>query len=162
MVNEPQRPVPPQRFFGFPLIATILFVAATAVWLFHGRWTIGRKDEWSITVYPAPWPLAAWWLPLGVCGLFLALAIYFGYDRFYRAKTRRAQNVSTGLTLFCLAGLTLIGPWSLLEPGGTFNLINVAWSEVSNEYFATAYQIQDVREFTRDYATERQRLTART
>src|SRR5690606_39030888 len=51
-------------------------------------------------------------------------------------------------------------PWALLGPGGTQNLISSAWSDTSNEYFATAYQVENARYFTREYATQWQKPKA--
>lgn len=162
MVSEPQAASPRPLFFSPAVIVLAVLLGCTAGWLFGPRWPLGRSSEWEITVNGAAWTLAAWGLPLVVLGLFGGLALYFAYDRFQRAVSRRAQRISTALAVVSLSLLALCWPWALLEPGGASNLINVTWSDVSNEYFGTAYQISDVRAFTRDYAQERQHPTTRT
>ncbi|HVF09784.1 MAG TPA: hypothetical protein VNA16_03230 [Abditibacteriaceae bacterium] len=141
------------------LIISALLVALTLFWLLKARWSVGR-DGWFIKPNEGAWPLPAWWLPLAVLFLFGGLAAISVYDRFKRAKSRRDQNNSTILAVIGLSLLALLWPWSLLGPLGTANLINSAWSDVANEYFATAYQVEDARRFTAEYPMRHQQPTS--
>src|SRR4028118_2304628 len=132
-------------------------VAITAWWLFGARWSLGAPNEWNVKPNPVAWPAGAWLLPLAVLGLVGSLAAFAAYDRFRRAKSRREQKASTALCLGALSLLALLWPWALLGPGGTFNLIASTWGDISNEYFSTAYRVDDARRFTRDYVTQWQR-----
>jgi len=135
------------------LIISALLVALTLFWLLKAHWKLGR-DGWFLEPNDGPWPLGAWWLPLAVLILFGGLAAVSAYDRFKRAKSRKEQTTSTVLAVIALSTLALLWPWSLLGPLGTANLINSAWSDVANEYFATAYEVEDARQFTAEYSTE--------
>jgi hypothetical protein len=141
------------------LIISSLLVALTLFWLLKAHWKLGR-DGWFIQPNDGPWPLGAWWLPLAVLFLFGGLAAVSAYDRFKRAKSRKEQTTSTVLAVIALSTLALLWPWSLLGPLGTANLINSTWSDVANEYFATAYEIEDARQFTAEYAARWQHPTS--
>ncbi len=152
------------RAAAFPFLFAVTLVALTAAWLFVLRRPLGR-DNWFITPHPFAWPLAAWLLPLAVLLVFGGLAALSAYDRFHRARSRQEQKVSTTLCVAALSLLALAWPWSLLGPtpqgtSGASNLIEATWSDVANGYFSTAYEIEDAREFTRDYAARRQRSYA--
>jgi len=144
-----------RRDFLACLIIATLLVALTLFWLVKAHWKIGR-DGWFIKPNDQTWPLAAWWLPMAVLILLGGLAAISVYDRFKRAKSRKEQTTSTTLAVVALSLLALLWPWSVLGPLGTSNLINATYSDVANEYFATAYQIEDARQFTAEYATRRQ------
>lgn len=136
-------------------------IGLTATWLFGARRPLGR-DNWFIVPHPFAWPVAVWLLPLAVLAVFGGLAALSAYDRFHRAKTRHEQKVSITLCLVALSLLALAWPWSLMGPtpqatSGASNLIEATWSDVANGYFSTAYEIEDVRDFTRHYTTRHQR-----
>lgn len=125
-------------------------LTGTAVWLFLWRHELGR-DNWKLTPNEFYWPLSEW-VRAGVALLFFGgLAALAAYDRFRRAKSRKEQTQSTVLSVLMLMGFTTIWPWVLLGPEGAQNLVAVFWSDVSNEYFGTAYEVNDARQFTRDY-----------
>src|SRR5687767_2130904 len=155
--SEPQRePSGIPRAGLACLIISAVLVTVTLFWLLKARWKLGR-DGWFLEPNDGPWPLGAWWLPLAVLILFGGLAALSTYDRFKRAKSRKEQTTSTVLAVIALSILALLWPWSLLGPLGTANLINSAWSDVANEYFATAYEIEDARQFTAEYSTQWQK-----
>lgn len=154
------------RVAAFFSLFTLALVALTAAWLFALRRPLGR-DNWFITPHPFAWPIAAWLLPLSVLLVFGGLAALSAYDRFHRARSRHEQKVSTTLCVAALSLLALAWPWSLLGPtpqgtSGASNLIEATWSDVANGYFSTAYEIEDVRDFTHNYAARRQRNYAAT
>jgi hypothetical protein len=130
--------------------------ALTLWWLAKAKWPLGVAGEWQIKPAEGAWPAQAWGLPLAVIFIFGGLAALSAYDRFKRAKSDKERRGSTRL---CILGLTIVAfalPWALLGPGGTTNLVSSQFSDISNEYFGTAYQIQNPRDFSRDYATKHQ------
>jgi hypothetical protein len=136
----------------------LLLCAATWVWLYGPRRLpgigspLGYSQQWAIPPNTILWPASAWLLPLGVLVIFGGAAALSAYDRFRRAKTRREEKTSVALCITLLSLLGLVWPWALLGPGGTQNLINAAWSDTANQYFSTAYAVDDVRQFTSGYA----------
>ncbi len=144
------------------LLIIIAFVAIvlTALWLFAGRFEVGVRGEWTVQPNAGAWPLGAWGLPIAVLFIFGGLAALSAYDRFQRAKTDKERRASTRLTIGALTILCFAWPWALLGPGGTQNLISASWSDTSNEYFATAYKVENARDFSRDYATRWQKPKA--
>jgi hypothetical protein len=142
---------------------TLLLCTATWVWLYGPRRLpgvgapLGYAQQWVIPPNSTLWPLSAWLLPLGVLVIFGGAAALSAYDRFRRAKTRREEKTSVVLCLSLLSLLALVWPWALLGPGGTQNLINATWSDTANQYFSTAYAVEDVRQFTSGYAQRWQR-----
>lgn len=155
-----------------------LGVVGVAIWGFSGRGNLGFRDEWTIKPWSHAWPFGAWGLPLVVLFLFGGAALLSVYDRFKRAKSRKEQKNSLVTALICLGILGFLWPWTLLGPGdlagastpakgarikfeGRFNLLAAQWSDVSTEYFGTAYTISDAREFSRTYAQRRQNPTSR-
>jgi hypothetical protein len=137
------------------LVATcVALLTFTALWLFLWRRPLAHNG-WQITPNDVYWPLSAW-KSTGLALLFFGgLAALAAYDRFRRAKTRKEQTQSTVLSVLMLMSFATVWPWVLLGPGGAQNLVMVYWSDISNEYFGTAYQVEDAREFSRDY-TQRQ------
>lgn len=144
-----------------------LLCPVTWVWLYGPRRLpgvgapLGYAQQWALPPNSALWPASAWLLPLGVLVIFGGAAALSAYDRFRRAKTRREQKTSVVLCLTLLSLLALVWPWALLGPGGTQNLINATWSDTSNQYFSTAYAVEDVRQFTSGYAQRWQRPPSR-
>ena len=137
--------------------ACAVLLTLTALWLFVWRRSLG--PDWKVTPNEAYWPSSEW-LRAGLALLFFGgLAALAAYDRFARAKTRKEQTQSTVLSVLMLMGFATIWPWVLLGPGGAQNLVAVYWSDVSNEYFGTAYQVKDAQEFSRTY-TQRQQPTS--
>ena len=137
------------------VLASATLLTFTALWLFVWRHSFGQ-DGWEVTPNEEYWPLAEW-VRAGLALLFFGgLAALAAYDRFRRAKTRKEQTQSTMLSVLMLMCFAGIWPWVLLGPGGAQNLVTVYWSDVSNEYFGTAYQIEDAREFSRDYIQRQQ------
>lgn len=124
----------------------------TLFWLARAQWPLGVAGEWQIKPNQGAWPLPAWGLPAAVLFIFGGFAALSAYDRFKRAKSEKEQRASTRLCILALTVVAFAWPWALLGPGGTTNLIASHWSDTSNEYFGTAYQVEDVREFTREYA----------
>jgi hypothetical protein len=142
------------------LVGTALCgVLATAWWLFRGRAKLGA-DGWFLEPWPQSWPLGAWGLPVAWLVLFGGLAALSAYDRFFRAKTRREQSASTVMAVGALMLLSLGWNWTLLGPSGTlfgarsgtFNLVAALWSDLATEYFGVAHQIDNPRQFAREYA----------
>ena len=133
------------------VFACAVLLTGTAVWLFLWRRPL-QHDSWIVSPNEIYWPLKEW-IRAGLALLFFGgLAALAAYDCFRRAKTRKEQTYSTILSVLMLMGFTTIWPWVLLGPEGAQNLVAVFWSDVSNEYFGTAYEINDARQFTRDYA----------
>ncbi len=132
------------------VFACAALLTATAVWLFLWRGTLGR-DNWKLTPNEVYWPLNEW-IRAGLALLFFGgLAALAAYDRFRRAKNRKEQTQSTVLSILMLMCFATVWPWVLLGPGGAQNLVTVFWSDVSNEYFGTAYDVNEARQFSRDY-----------
>ena len=123
----------------------------TALWLLVWQRPLGR-DNWFITPR-ALWPVSTFIFPLCVllvCGGFAAMS---AYDRFRRAKSRREERTSLRMSLGALMLLATLWPWSLLGPrqiSGVY-LVSATWSDISNQYFSTAYRIENARDFTRNY-----------
>lgn len=126
----------------------------TALWLLVWKKPLGR-DNWFITPH-ALWPPSTFVFPVCVlllCGGFAAMS---AYDRFRRAKSRREERTSLRMSLGALMLLATLWPWSLLGPraiSGVY-LVSATWSDISNQYFSTAYRIRDARDFTRHYETQ--------
>jgi hypothetical protein len=137
-------------------IIALLMVAATWFWLFKTKWPLGVKGEWRMNPNAGAWPVGAWGLPVAALGIFGGFAALCAYDRLRRAKNRREQIASTRLCLIGICLLSFVWPWTLLGPGGTSNLIASQWSDTANEYFSTAYLMDDARRFTSEYAATRQ------
>lgn len=132
------------------VFACVALLTATAVWLFLWRRPL-VQDNWKVEPNTVYWPLKEW-LRAGVfLFLFGGVAALAAYDRFRRSKTRKEQTQSTVLSVLMLMCFATVWPWALLGPEGAPNLVLVFWSDISNEYFGTAYQIEDVRQFTRNY-----------
>lgn len=138
---------------------SVALLTLTAVWLFLVRRPIGR-DDWMVVPNSFYWPLSEWARAGATLCFFGGLAAMAAYDRFRRAKTRKEQTNSTILSILMLMGFATVWPWALLGPGGGQNMVYSFWSDISNEYFATAYQIDDPRAFARDYPRERQQPTS--
>lgn len=142
-----------RRFSVLLLIACFAALGITVFWLARAQWPLGVAGEWQIKPNLGAWPLPAWGLPLAVLFIFGGFAALSVYDRFKRAKSEKEQRASTRLCILALAVVAFAWPWALLGPGGTSNLIASQWSDISNEYFGTAYQIEDARGFSREYST---------
>jgi hypothetical protein len=137
---------------GFTLISLAVCVA----WLFQTSRGLGVTGQWTITPHEW-WPIGAWGLPLVVLFLFGGLAALSAYDCFMRAKSPKESRQSAGLCIGALTLFAILWPWFLLGPSGTQNLISASFSDVSNQYFAAAWQMQNVRDYTRDYAGKEQK-----
>ncbi len=136
----------------FALLAAAVLVALTVLWAMVWRAPLGR-DNWFLE--PARrtiWPLSSWIFPIAVLLVCGAFAWVCAFDRFRRAKNEREQRTSTRMTLGALVVLATLWPWSLLGPLGGFQLVAALWSDVSNQYFSTAYRIEDARQFSREYS----------
>ena len=136
-------------------ILAFLLVMLTGAWLFFWKKPLGR-DDWFITPGAHLWPLATWLLPLGTLLLCGGFALMCAYDRFRRAKTRREERTSMRMSLGALVLLATLLPWTLLGPrqvSGVY-LVSATWSDISNQYFSTAYKIEDARDFTRNYEVQ--------
>ncbi len=134
------------------------FLLLTALWLFAWKKPLGR-DNWFIAPREL-WPSAAFLFPLGVLLLCGGFACLCAYDRFRRAKTRREEKTSLCLSLGALFLFAVLWPWALLGPrqiAGVY-LISATWSDISNQYFSTAYRIENARDFTRKYETQQRNL----
>jgi hypothetical protein len=148
-------------------VLLLLLCFATWIWLYGPRRLpgvgapLGYAQQWALAPNSTLWPASAWLLPLGVLGIFGGAAALSAYDRFRRAKTRREQKTSVVLCVSLLSLLGLVWPWALLGPGGTQNLINATWSDTANQYFSTAYAVEDVRQFTSRYAQRWQQPPSR-
>ena len=143
-----------QRRLAF---GAFLFVLLTGLWLFWWKKPLGR-DNWFIAPRSALWPLDSWLLPLGTLLLCGGFALMCAYDRFRRAKSRREEKTSLRMSLGSLILLAAVLPWTLLGPrkiSGIY-LVSATWSDISNQYFSTAYRIQDARDFTRNYQLQQQ------
>jgi hypothetical protein len=148
-----------RKAISAPLLIAVLSglaVLATLLWLWFWKKPLGVSGEWAIKPHTAAWPIGAWGLPVVALFIFGGFAAISAYDRFKRAKNRREQIASTRLSLLGITLLAVVFPWASLGPLGTSNLINSQWSDISNEYFGTAYEIDDAREFTSSYAATRQ------
>ncbi|PQV65017.1 hypothetical protein B1R32_10224 [Abditibacterium utsteinense] len=160
------------------VLASLPLFFALAFWLLIGRGSFGVRGEWILTPNARPWPLGAWLLPLGVLFIFCGAAALSAYDRFRRAKSEKEKRNSTLMALFFLAIVLFLWPWSLLGPGdisqststgkkpqltleGRFNIVAAQWSDVATEYFGAAYQINNARDFGREYATKWQKPVSR-
>ena len=142
------------RLSSFLVALALVSFAVTLFWLAKGKWPLGVAGEWQIKPNSGPWPAPAWGLPIAVLFIFGGLAAISAYDRFKRAKKEKEKRGSTRL---CIIGLTILAfawPWSLLGPGGTTNLISSQFSDISNEYFGTSYQIENPRQFSSEYSTK--------
>lgn len=140
-----------------PAFLALLLVALTGVWLFAERdkngigRVLGMSDEWTI----APngnWPLASWAVPLCLLFLLGGMAALSAYDRFHRAKTVASARNSTRLAMLSLSLLAALWPFATLNADGAKNLIDAMWSDTPNQYFGTAYEIDNARDFTREYS----------
>jgi len=140
------------------LIAGFTFVslAACVAWLFQTSRGLGVTGQWTITPHEW-WPIGAWGLPLVVLFLFGGLAALSAYDCFTRAKSPKESRQSAGLCVGAITLFAILWPWFLLGPSGTTNLISASFSDVSNQYFAAAWQMQNARDYTRDYAATEQK-----
>lgn len=151
------------------LFVTLALFTALAFWLLVSRGSFGVSHQWYLDPNARPWPFGAWLLPLGVIFISGGAAALSVFDRFKRAKSDKEKRNSTLTALFCLSVLLFLWPWALLGPGaisqqdshggpprltleGRFNLIATQWSDVATEYFGVAYQVQDARQFGREYA----------
>jgi hypothetical protein len=149
-----------QRALWSVFAVALLAIAATAWWLFRSRAKLGT-DGWFLEPN-APWPLGAWGLPLAVLLIFGGLAAVSAYDRFHRAKNRSEQVTSMRMSIIALVLLSLGWNWTLLGPSGTifgarsgsFNAIAALWSDLATEYFGVAYQVENPRLFSREYAAK--------
>jgi hypothetical protein len=137
------------------------------------RGPFGVPSQWVLEPNARPWPLGGWLLPLGALFIFGGAAALSIYDRFKRAKSAKEKRNSTITALICFAILLFLWPWTLLGPGaisqkgpnglkpptleGRLNIIAAMWSDVATEYFGAAYQINDARQFGREYATKWQK-----
>lgn len=117
--------------------------------------SLGVRGQWQITPHEW-WPMGAWGLPLVVLLLFGGMAALSAYDCFVRAKSPKESRQSAALSVGALALFTLLWPWFLLGPGGTSNLVSATFSDVSNQYFAAAWQMDEARPFTAAYAATQQ------
>ena len=145
---------PISRLSSFLLALSLVSFAATLFWLAKSKWPLGVAGEWQIKPNNGPWPAPAWGLPIAVLFIFGGLAAISAYDRFKRAKNEKEKRGSTRL---CIVGLTILAfawPWSLLGPIGTSTLIAAQFSDISNEYFGTAYQVENARDFSREYSVK--------
>ena len=159
-------------------LAALIFLCALSFWLFIARAAFGVPGQWVLTPNARPWPLGGWLLPLGVVLLFGGAAALSIYDRFKRAKNDKEKRNSTVTALFCLAIVAFLWPWALLGPGqitqsdgrggtprltleGRFNIIAAQWSDVATEYFGVAYQVENPRDFGREYARKWQNPPSR-
>ena len=140
-----------------PVFAALILVALTGIWLFAGRdarglgRAFGVANEW--TVVPAgTWPLASWAVPLCLLFLLGGLAALSAYDRFHRAKTVASACNSTRLAMLSLSLLAALWPFATLNADGAKNLIDATWSDTSNQYFSASYQIENARDFAREYS----------
>ncbi len=145
---------PISRLSSFLVALTIFSFAVTLFWLAKSKWPLGVAGEWQIKPNSGPWPAPAWGLPIAVLLIFGGLAAISAYDRFKRAKNEKEKRGSTRLCIIGLAILAFAWPWSLLGPGGTTNLISSQFSDISNEYFGTAYQVENARDFAREYSAK--------
>lgn len=134
---------------------TVVSLAGCAAWLFQTSRGLGVAGQWTITPHEW-WPIGAWGLPLAVLFLFGGMAALSAYDCFSRAKTPGEARQSAGLCIGALTLFCILWPWFLLGPGGTTNLVSASFSDVSNQYFAAAWQMQNARDYTRDYAAKEQ------
>ncbi len=125
----------------------------TALWLFALRRPL-TYDGWAIAPNTALWEWREWIVPFIVLGFFGGLAALAAFDRFRRAKSRKEQTQSTLLSLLMLMTFATVWPWALLGPQGGLTLVEAFWSDLSNEYFSTAYRIDDARQFSREYAEQ--------
>lgn len=130
-----------------------LLVAALAVWLLQGRpW--GYPPEWALRVH-APWPLLRLWRLLSLTVVLGGLVGWLAGGlspsdppRPDRASRRRV--IAALLTLWLLAMAWQGGLHGLADLSVPL-LISSTWSTVGTEYFRTAYEIQEVTAFLRDY-----------
>lgn len=142
------------RLSSFLVALALVGFGLTLFWLAQSKWPLGVANEWQIKPNIGAWPAPAWGLPIVVLLIFGGLAVLSAYDRFKRAKSEKEKRGSTRL---CIAALTILAfawPWSLLGPGGTSTLIASQFSDISNEYFGTAYQIENSQLFSREYAAK--------
>ena len=156
----------PTRRALLALLLALSLSAPTAFWLLRSRGAWGR-DGWFLTPH-APWYLGAWWLPIGVLFIFGGLSAVSAYDRFRRAKTFKEQRASLRMSVGALMLMSLLWHWSLLGPSsgiegvssGAYNVLASQWSDISTQYLGAAYQTENAREFSRNYATQSQNPTA--
>lgn len=140
------------RLSSFLVALSLLSFTVTLFWLAKSKWPLGVANEWQIKPNQGQWPTPAWGLPIAVLVIFGGLAIISAYDRFKRSKNEKEKRGSMRLCIIALTILAFTWPWSLLGPGGTTNLIASQWSDISNEYFGTAYQIENARHFSGEYS----------
>lgn len=164
--RDPERLVVPRWLPGTLEIGLQgLLVLALAVWLLQGRpW--GYAPEWTLRVH-APWPLLRlWWL--------LVLTVVLGGWAGWWAKGLEQREPPAGpkddlperrlptdpagrrraiavLLLLWLLAVSWQGGLHVLADLAVPLLVSSTWSSVGTEYFRTAYEIQDIRAFLRDY-----------
>ena len=152
-----------RRFLKLTTCSAVLLLF-TALWLFVWRRPLSY-DGWAIAPVTTLWAWREWIVPFIVLGFFGGLAALAAFDRFRRAKNRKEQTQSTILSLLMLMAFATVWPWALLgsqeEPNqvnqGGLTLVEAFFSDLSNEYFGTAYRIDDVRQFSREYAQKWQK-----
>ena len=140
------------------VVFALVLVALSVLWATVWRAPLGR-DNWFLE--PARrdlWPLSSWIFPVAVLMVCGAFAWVCAFDRFRRAKTAREQRTSTRMTLGALVVLATVWPWSLLGPLGGFQLVAAVWSDVSNQYFSTAYRVENARQFSVEYSKYQQNV----
>lgn len=163
--TSPESDTRTARSAWLALGASGLALALLSWWLLRAQGQIGA-NSWFLKPQPA-WPSGAWWLPLSALLIFGGLGVSCGYDRFYRANSKREGQASIWLALGALMLLSLVWNWSLLGPPrfnvrresrtGFFMVLASSWSDVATEYLGTAYQIEGAREFSIRYASDWQR-----
>jgi len=141
---------------GLEIGLQVLLVLALAVWLLQGRpW--GYPPEWALRVHP-PWPLLRLWRLLG---LTVALGAGIGWlasglgpgEPLASPRKERAARLRAMAALLTLGLLAMAWQGSLhgLADLAVPMLISSTWSTVGTEYFRTAYEVQNVTAFLRDY-----------
>ena len=140
------------------VVLALVLVTLTALWATIWRVPLGR-DNWFLEPARRPlWPLSSWVFPIAVLIICGAFAWVCAFDRFRRAKTAKEQRISTRMTLGALVVLATVWSWSLLGPLGGFQLVAAMWSDVSNQYFSTAYRVENARQFSIEYSKYQQNI----
>lgn len=150
----------PLRRAVAPLLFSLVLVLLTAWWLIFNKHTLGH-DDWGLVVAEHPLPLQSLAMAFLSLLLFGGLIGFFAYDRFKRAKTRKDQNGATAWCIAAIALFALVWAWTLNSPLGALPQVENNWSDVSNQYFSTAYEIDDARAFTAEYAGKHQHFESR-